>query len=129
MIKRFAGIFLILSLLPFASFAASSDTLVIMPFENVSGHAEYNWLGESFAAALGDALDKPGLVVIRSDERNVAYKQEGLSPAAILTRATMIKIAERAGANLVVIGTYRITDEREKDTATEQPPTRKDGKA
>src|SRR5437868_10997036 len=125
MIKRFAGIILTLSLLPFASVAAGSDTLVIMPFENVSGHAEYNWIGESFAASLGDALDKPGIVVIRSDERNVAYKQEGLSPSAILTRATMIKIAERAGANLVVIGTYRIADEREKETSAETTQARK----
>ncbi|MBI3654320.1 MAG: tetratricopeptide repeat protein [Acidobacteria bacterium] len=129
MLKHFTALFIILALLPFASFAAGSDTLVIMPFENVSGHPEYNWIGESFAAALGDALDKPGLVVIRSDERNVAYKQEGLSPSAILTRATMIKIAERAGANLVVIGTYRIADEREKETAAETPPVKKDGKA
>jgi tetratricopeptide (TPR) repeat protein len=120
MIKRFSLAFILTSLLAFPSFAAGSDTIVIMPFENVSGRTEYNWIGESFAAALGDALDKPGLVVIRSDERNVAYKQEGLSPAAILTRATMIKIAERAGANLVVIGTYRITDEREKEATGEQ---------
>lgn len=114
MIKRFTLALIIASLLAIPSFGAGSDTLVIMPFENVSGRSEYNWIGESFAASLGDALDKPGLVVIRSDERNVAYKQEGLSPTAILTRATMIKIAERAGANLVVIGTYRITDEREQ---------------
>jgi tetratricopeptide (TPR) repeat protein len=121
MIKRFTYALIFASLLALPGFAAGSDTIVIMPFENVSGRTEYNWIGESFAAALGDALDKPGLVVIRSDERNVAYKQEGLSPAAILTRATMIKIAERAGANLVVIGTYRITDEREKEPTGEQP--------
>src|SRR5438105_11101945 len=88
--------------------AASTDTIVTMAFENLSGRPEYNWVGESFAAALADLLDKPGLVAIRPDERNVAYKQEGLPPTAILTRATMIKIAERAGANLMIIGTYRI---------------------
>lgn len=128
MTKRFALALIFFSLLPFPSFAAGSDTIVIMPFENVSGRTEYNWIGESFAASLGDALDKPGLVVIRSDERNVAYKQEGLPPTAILTRATMIKIAERAGANLVVIGTYRIADEREKEAQAEASPTKKDGK-
>lgn len=88
--------------------AAATDTIVVMPFENLSGRAEYNWVGESFAASLSDLLDKPGLVAIRSDERNVAFKQEGLPATAILTRATMIKIAERAGANLVVMGTYRL---------------------
>jgi tetratricopeptide (TPR) repeat protein len=128
MIKRLTLVLTLVFLLAIPSFGAGSDTIVIMPFENVSSRAEYNWIGESFAAALGDALDKPGLVVIRSDERNVAYKQEGLSPSAILTRATMIKIAERAGANLVVIGTYRITDEREKETSAEPLPARKDGK-
>jgi len=98
--------------------AAATDTIVTMPFENVSGRAEYNWVGESFAAALADLLDKPGLVAIRPDERNVAYKQEGLPPTAILTRATMIKIAERAGANLVVMGTYRIAGEGRESTVT-----------
>jgi tetratricopeptide (TPR) repeat protein len=88
--------------------AIATDTIVAMPFENLSGRAEYNWVGESFTAALADLLDKPGLVGIRPDERNIAYKQEGLPPTAILTRATMIKIAERAGANLMIIGTYRI---------------------
>src|SRR5262245_8487409 len=89
-----------------------------MPFENLSGRTEYNWVGESFAAALGALLDKPGLVGIRPDERNVAYRQEGLPPTAILTRATMIKIAERAGANLVVIGNYRIAGEGRESTIT-----------
>ena len=98
--------------------AASTDTIVTMPFENLSGRAEYNWVGESFAAALADLFDKPGLVAIRPDERNVAYKQEGLPPTAILTRATMIKIAERAGANLVVMGTYRIAGEGRDSTIT-----------
>src|SRR5215470_14412647 len=90
---------------------AATDIIVVMPFENLSGRAEYNWVGESFASTLSDLLDKPGLVGIRPDERNVAYKQEGLPPTAILTRATMIKIAERAGADLVVMGTYRVNGE------------------
>lgn len=101
--------------------AAASDTIIIMPFENLSGRPEYNWLGEGFAATLSELLDKPGLVAIRSDERNVAYKQEGLPPTAILTRATMIKIAERAGATLVVMGTYRITDQRESEKKEPSP--------
>jgi tetratricopeptide (TPR) repeat protein len=98
--------------------AAGTDTIVTMPFENQSGRPEYNWVGESFSAALSDLLDRPGMVAIRPDERNVAYKQEGLPPTAILTRATMIKIAERAGANLVTMGTYRITGEGRESTIT-----------
>jgi tetratricopeptide (TPR) repeat protein len=82
-----------------------------MPFENLSGRPEYNWIGESFATGLAELLDRPGLISVQPDERDVAYRQEGLPPAAILTKATMIKIAERLGANLVVMGTYSIEGE------------------
>src|ERR1700730_7746540 len=118
MTKRIALILTVVFGLSAAASAASTDTIVTMACENVSGRPEYNWVGESFAAALADLLDKPGLVAIRPDERNVAYKQEGLPPTAILTRATMIKIAERAGANLVVMGTYRIAGEGRDSTVT-----------
>jgi tetratricopeptide (TPR) repeat protein len=118
MTKRAALISILIFAFSIAASAASTDTIVTMPFENLSGRAEYNWVGESFAATLADLLDKPGLVAIRPDERNVAYKQEGLPPTAILTRATMIKIAERAGANLVVMGTYRIAGEGRDSTIT-----------
>src|SRR5262245_65954544 len=106
MIKKVVSTIVFALVLFTSASAASTDTIVTMPFENVSGRAEYNWVGESFAAALADLLDKPGLVAIRPDERNVAYKKEGLPPRAILTRATMIKIAERAGAKLIVMGNY-----------------------
>ena len=118
MIKRIFFASFVLLTLQLVAGAAATDTIVAMPFENLSGRAEYNWVGESFAAALADLFDKPGLVAIRPDERNVAYKQEGLPPTAILTRATMIKIAERAGANLVVMGTYRIAGEGRESTIT-----------
>src|SRR5262249_40664700 len=110
--------FLLLLVFTIRSKAAATDTIVAMPFENLSGRAEYNWVGESFAATLADLLDKPGLVGIRPDERNVAYKQEGLPPTAILTRATMIKIAERAGANLMIVGTYRIDGQGRESSIT-----------
>lgn len=118
MIKRALLLLTLILTLSLRGSAAATDTIVTMPFENLSGRAEYNWVGESFAATLADLLDKPGLVAIRPDERNVAYKQEGLPPSAILTRATMIKIAERAGANLVVMGTYRIAGEGRDSTIT-----------
>ncbi|MEW6207951.1 MAG: tetratricopeptide repeat protein [Acidobacteriota bacterium] len=122
MIKRILlSIILMLPLQASAS-APATDTIITMPFENLSGRPEYNWIGESFAAQLSDLLDKPGLVAIKPDERNVAYKQEGLPPTAILTRATMIKIAERAGASLVIMGSYRINDERQTEKKDEAKP-------
>ena len=118
-VAAFLTAFLLTLILSLSTRAAvATDTIVAMPFENLSARAEYNWVGESFTAALADLLDKPGLVGIHSDERNLAYKQEGLPPTAILTRATMIKIAERAGANLMIIGTYRIEGQGRDSTIT-----------
>src|SRR5262245_22956494 len=118
MIKRVFLASIILLTIRLVAEAAPTDIIVAMPFENLSGRAEYNWVGESFAAALADLFDKPGLVAIRPNETHVAYEQEGLPPTAILPRATMIKIAERAGANLVVMGTYRIAGEGRESTIT-----------
>ena len=116
--RTLSAFFFSLFLSVIARAAVATDTIIIMPFENSAGRPEYNWVGESFSASLADLLDKPGLVAIRPEERNVAYKQEGLPPTAILTRATMIKIAERAGANLVVMGTYRVAGEGRESTIT-----------
>jgi tetratricopeptide (TPR) repeat protein/TolB-like protein len=101
-----------------ASLPAPHDTVVVMPFENLSGRAEYNWIGEGFADTLSTLLDKPGLAAIQPDERDVAYKQEGLPPTAILTHAAMFKVAERAGANLVVMGSYGVEGDGRQGSLT-----------
>lgn len=98
--------------------AQASDTVLTFPFENVSRRAEYNWVGESFAESLSELLDSRGFVTIRPDERNLAYEREGLPATAVLTRATAIKIGERANADLIIVGTYRVDGEKGKETLT-----------
>jgi len=39
----------------------NADVVMVLPFENTSNRAEYNWVGESFADALAELLNKPGL--------------------------------------------------------------------
>ena len=48
------------------------DVVMVLPFENTSNRLEYNWVGESFADSLAELLNKPGLVVVSSDERQLA---------------------------------------------------------
>ena len=52
--------------------ASTADVVMVLPFENTSNRAEYNWVGESFADALADLLNRPGLIVVSSDERDLA---------------------------------------------------------
>ncbi|HKG58540.1 MAG TPA: tetratricopeptide repeat protein [Pyrinomonadaceae bacterium] len=90
---------------------SSADVVMVLPFENTSKpfRPEYNWVGESFADALAELLNKPGLVVVSSDERELAYQQLRLPETVIPSRATAIKLARQAKASMIVIGSYTVT--------------------
>src|SRR5678809_591178 len=89
----------------------TADVVMVLPFENTSKpfRGEYNWVGESFADALAELLNKPGLVVVSSDEREVAYQRLRLPETVIPSRATAIKLARQAKATMIVIGSYSVT--------------------
>jgi tetratricopeptide (TPR) repeat protein len=89
--------------------AQSGDVMLVLPFENsTSGQADYNWVGESFADALSELLNVPGLTLITSDQRESAYQRMQLPLSSIPSRATAIKMARESGATLVVFGKYDI---------------------
>ena len=90
----------------------SGDVIMVLPFENTSSHPEYNWVGESFADSLAELLSKPGLIVVSSDERALAYQRVGLPETMIPSRATSIKLAREAKATMIVLGTYTVTPRR-----------------
>ena len=87
----------------------AADVVLVLPFENTSTRAEYNWVGESFADALSELLAKPGLVVLSSDERELAYQRLRLPKTVIVSRATAIKLARQAKATMIVLGSYSVT--------------------
>ena len=89
--------------------APSADVVMVLPFENTSNRAEYNWVGESFADALAELLNKPGLIVVSSDERELAYQRLRLPETVIPSRATAIKLARQAKATMIVVGSYSVT--------------------
>src|SRR5262245_31232174 len=106
----------------------TADVVMVLPFENTSNKAEYNWVGESFADALAELLAKPGLVVISSDERELAYQRLRLPVTVIPSRATAIKLARQAKATMIVIGSYSVTPaepaaQAEAKNNTEKAPT------
>lgn len=88
---------------------SAAEIVLVLPFENTSDHPEYNWIGESFADSLASLLDKPGIIVVSSDERAVAYQRLRLPLTVIPSRATAIKIARELKASMIVFGTYNVT--------------------
>ena len=51
-----------------AAQGAAADVVMVFPFENTSNRPEYNWVGESFADSIAELLNKPGLVIVSSDD-------------------------------------------------------------
>lgn len=90
--------------------------MVVMPFENRSQMAQYNWIRESFSILLAEVLDVPGILVLSKDERNLAFDRLRLSPNDLLTRAAMIRVADASQANLALIGEFDIGGEKENAT-------------
>lgn len=109
----------------FGQSASGSDVVMVLPFENTSNRPEYNWVGESFADSLAELLNKPGLLVVSSDERELAYQRLRLPETVIPSRATAIKLAREAKASLIVIGTYSVTP-AEDDNKSDNPKPEKD---
>src|SRR6185503_4194869 len=86
---------------------SGTEVVVVLPFENVSTHHEFNWIGESFADSLSALLSKPGLIVVTGEERAVAYQRLRLPLTVLPSRATAIKMAQDLRASLFVMGTSK----------------------
>ncbi|HAF24118.1 MAG TPA: hypothetical protein DCK93_14630 [Blastocatellia bacterium] len=108
----------------FSQSAAGSDVVMVLPFENTSNHPEYNWVGESFADSLAELLSKPGVLVVSSDEREIAYQRLRLPETVIPSRATAIKLAREAKASMIVVGTYSVIPAQDES----KPENAKSGK-
>lgn len=93
-----------------AQTAPGADVVMVLSFENTSNRPEYNWVGESFADSVAELLNKPGLLVVSNDERELAYQRLRLPQTVIPSRATAIKLAREAKATMIVIGTYNVTE-------------------
>lgn len=117
------GLLLSGSCLSAAAQNPSADVVMVLSFENTSNRPEYNWVGESFADSVAELLNKPGLLVVSNDERELAYQRLRLPQTVIPSRATAIKLAREAKATMIVVGTYNVThnpsaDDKDK-TASE----------
>lgn len=92
------------------------DTVMVLPFENTSGRADVNWVGESFAEALSDLLRIPGLNVISNEERKIIQQNLRISLSSLPSLAASLKMAQEGKATLLVTGKYSIVP-GEGDTA------------
>ncbi|MBP9664733.1 MAG: tetratricopeptide repeat protein [Pyrinomonadaceae bacterium] len=89
----------------------SSGSVLVLPFANRSTNRESNWIGESFAESLADLLSNKGLRVLSNQERKVIQREMRVPDASVPSIATSLRIAQRAGATLLIIGDYDLLPE------------------
>ena len=84
----------------------SSQTLLVLPFENASKAPGLEWISESFPEVLGQRLASPLLYIVSRDDRSYAFDRAGVPANLHLSRATLYRIAEQMDADYVVLGAY-----------------------
>jgi tetratricopeptide (TPR) repeat protein len=84
--------------------------VLVLPFENRSGNATLNWIGNSFPDTLDRRLNSAGFLTISHDDRAYALTHLGLPADFRPSRATTIRIAQQLDANYVVIGNFTVTN-------------------
>ncbi|MEP6945277.1 MAG: tetratricopeptide repeat protein [Acidobacteriota bacterium] len=109
MLKRIA-IFTILVLGACINAAAQSanDTVLVLPFQNTSDKAEFNWVGESFARSLSELLRVPNLNVVSNDQRKIVQQKLNIPLTNLPSLATSLKLAREVGSTLLITGSYNI---------------------
>lgn len=89
--------------------AARADTYLVLPFFNLSKSSNLNWIGESVAETLREALSSEGLMALDRDECVEAYRRLAIRPYSVLTTASVVKIGEAVDTEQVVFGGFDLT--------------------
>jgi tetratricopeptide (TPR) repeat protein len=87
---------------------AQAATYLVLPFFNVSKNSNLDWMGESLAESVREALSSEGLMALDRDDRIEAYSRLSLRPYSLLTKASVVKIGEELDAELVIFGQYDV---------------------
>lgn len=120
MSTRIFTLILVTIILSLSVFSQSkfTDRVLVMPFENTSGKAEFNWVGESFALSLSELLRVPGLNVVTNGERKAVQQRLRIPLTSLPSLATSLKLARESGATLLISGKYNIVPAQGDTAAT-----------
>lgn len=91
--------------------AARADATVALPLYNLSKDRSVDWVGESVAENIIEALHAQGLVTLDRNDRAEACQRLSLRANASLSRASVVKIADELDASHAIFGSFDIKRE------------------
>src|SRR5215831_10861097 len=98
----------ILVLMAFCASALRAETALVLPFFNHAKSANLDWVGESIAESVRDALASQSMLVLDREDLLEAYHRLSLRPGAELTHASVLKLGEKLDAAQVIYGEYEL---------------------
>jgi tetratricopeptide (TPR) repeat protein len=118
LISRPTTVVLFCFFLLYGDTASSDNTIkvIVFPLNGSSPSTKFAWIGEGIALSLIGQLAGKGVKVMQRDERIDLIEASDLPPGAPLSRGSMIRVAQLASADLVVMGTYSGTEQTLKVT-------------
>lgn len=93
-------------MLSFCALPLIADAVVALPLNNDARDHTIDWIGESVAENILEAMHSEGLVVLDRGDRSEAYDRLQLRPFVPLSRASVVKIADELGASHAVYGSF-----------------------
>lgn len=95
-----------------AAAMSNGRVVLVLPFDNRSGNASLNWIGDSFPDTLDKRLNSASFLTISQDDRAYAFDHLGLPMDFRPSRATAIRIARQLDADFVIIGSFNVTNDK-----------------
>ena len=101
-----------------------ADNFLVLPFFNAGKSNNVDWVGESISETIREALAAEGVLTLDRDARAEAYRRLSVKPYTILTKATVIRLAESVDADQVIFGTFEVIPD---ETAPSRQQARQKG--
>jgi tetratricopeptide (TPR) repeat protein len=89
---------------------ARAESFLILPFFNLSKANNLDWIGESVADSITNALASHGILALDREARQEGYRRLTIKPRSQITKASVIRLAESLDASQVVFGTYELLE-------------------
>jgi tetratricopeptide (TPR) repeat protein/TolB-like protein len=82
--------------------------LLVLPFDNRTGQANLDWIGEAVSEIFNQRLGASGFDIINRDDRQYALEHLGLPRNFEPSRATAIRLAQTLDADDIIVGFYTL---------------------
>lgn len=99
--QRLPGLFVFLLL---ATPLFGAETILILPFFNLSNSKNIDWIGDSISESVFGVLASEGFLTVRPESRDETLREMGVRRYARLTRASVMEIAVNLDAAQVLYG-------------------------